>query len=274
MLCASAKLLCLVSRRQQGCHAAVSAALRARHASAFSVMAVCEKVSFGDAVPGYVWGQPGQPGVVVIQEWWGVNEQVRLPERELLTVTTGGADFCSPQRTLQVKRHAAKVAAAGYRVLVPDLYKGAIGGAYLASAGPVMPRELLPPRNLPRLSPSSLLTGCSTVNKEEASHHMGALDWALAVKEIAQAAAFLKAEGSPKVGATGFCMGGALTLLGAATCPDIVCAAPFYGIPQDERVELSKLNKPILVRCCALHCATRVFPHLIHALRAGAGAFR
>ena len=91
MLCASAKLLCLVSRRQQGCHAAVSAALRARHASAFSVMAVCEKVSFGDAVPGYVWGQPGQPGVVVIQEWWGVNEQVRLPEREL-TVTASAAD--------------------------------------------------------------------------------------------------------------------------------------------------------------------------------------
>ena len=79
---------------------------------------------------------------------------------------------------------------------------------------------------------------------------MGALDWALAVKEIAQAAAFLKAEGSPKVGATGFCMGGALTLLGAATCPDITCAAPFYGIPRDERVDLSKLDKPVLVRPC------------------------
>ena len=77
---------------------------------------------------------------------------------------------------------------------------------------------------------------------------MGALDWAAAVKEIAQAAAFLKAEGSPKVGATGFCMGGALTLLGAATCPDISCAAPFYGIPRDERVDLGKLDKPVLVR--------------------------
>jgi carboxymethylenebutenolidase len=94
----------------------------------------------------------------------------------------------------------------------------------------------------------AVLTAPVTVNKEEASHHMGALDWGLAVKEIAQAAAFLKAEGSSKVGATGFCMGGALTLLGAATCPDIVCAAPFYGIPRDERVDLSKLDKPILVR--------------------------
>ena len=131
----------------------------------------------------------------------------------------------------QVKRHAAKVAAAGYRVLVPDLYKGAIGGACVLR----LPISLSSHASFP-------------VNKEEASHHMGALDWAAAVKEIAQAAAFLKAEGSPKVGATGFCMGGALTLLGAATCPDISCAAPFYGIPRDERVDLGKLDKPVLVR--------------------------
>jgi hypothetical protein len=60
-----------------------SALLRVR-ASAYTVRsmaAVCEKVSFGDSVPGYVWGTPGQPGVVVIQEWWGVNEQVRLPDK-------------------------------------------------------------------------------------------------------------------------------------------------------------------------------------------------
>lgn len=149
----------------------------------------------------------------------------------------------------QVKRHAAKVAAAGYRVLVPDLYKGAIGGACVLRV------------------PISLSSHASfPVDKEEASHHMGALDWAAAVKEIAQAAAFLKAEGSPKVGATGFCMGGALTLLGAATCPDISCAAPFYGIPRDERVDLGKLDKPVLVRAvgggqfchdCAMHsCAS------------------
>ena len=38
-----------------------------------------EKVSFGAAsVPGYVWGTPGQPGVVLLQEWWGINEQARL----------------------------------------------------------------------------------------------------------------------------------------------------------------------------------------------------
>ena len=40
----------------------------------------------------------GAPGVVVIQEWWGVNDQIR-----------GVAD---------------RLSAAGYRVIVPDLYRG------------------------------------------------------------------------------------------------------------------------------------------------------
>ncbi len=75
-------------------------------------------------------------------------------------------------------------------MLVPDLYKGKLG-----------------------------------VDKEEASHLMSNLDWDVAAREIAQAAAHLRAEGSPKVGATGFCMGGALTLVGAATCDDITCGA-------------------------------------------------
>ena len=38
------------------------------------------------------------PGIVVIQEWWGLNDQIK-----------GVAD---------------QFAAAGYRVLVPDLYRG------------------------------------------------------------------------------------------------------------------------------------------------------
>ena len=40
----------------------------------------------------------GRPGVVVIQEWWGLNDQIR-----------GVAD---------------QLAAQGYRALVPDLYRG------------------------------------------------------------------------------------------------------------------------------------------------------
>lgn len=42
--------------------------------------------------------EAGAPGVVVIQEWWGLNDQIR-----------GVAD---------------RLAAAGYVALVPDLYRG------------------------------------------------------------------------------------------------------------------------------------------------------
>ncbi len=41
------------------------------------------------------------PGIVVIQEWWGVNDQI--------------------------KGVANRLAEAGYRALVPDLYRGKLG---------------------------------------------------------------------------------------------------------------------------------------------------
>ena len=92
MLCSSAKLLCRVSRGQQVCRSAASPAVRVRHAAASASarstnMAGCQRVTFGDAVPGYVWGTPGQPGVVLLQEWWGVNEQVRCPALSRAAVT-------------------------------------------------------------------------------------------------------------------------------------------------------------------------------------------
>ena len=36
-----------------------------------------EKVTFGDNLPGYVCGDPTRPGVVVVQEWWGVTETIQ-----------------------------------------------------------------------------------------------------------------------------------------------------------------------------------------------------
>ena len=60
-----------------------------------------EKIAFGPDLAGYVCGDAGNPGVVVIQEWWGVNENV--------------------------KSIAKKIAARGYRALIPDLYRGKIG---------------------------------------------------------------------------------------------------------------------------------------------------
>jgi len=120
--------------------------------------------------PTYVAGEPGAPAVIVIQEWWGVTDEI--------------------------KRHALRIAGAGFRVLVPDIYKGKM-----------------------------------SVDKEEAHHLMSNLDFPNAVKEISEAAAHLKqVEKSPKVGVVGFCMGGALTLGALAASADIECGAPFYGV--------------------------------------------
>ena len=112
----------------------------------------------------------------------------------------------------EVKAHALKLASHGYRVLIPDLYRGKIG-----------------------------------VNAEEAHHCMSALDWPGAVEDCAGAAALLRSEGSSKVGATGFCMGGALVLATAVRCPGALsCTAPFYGVPSDKLADCSKVSCPVL----------------------------
>ena len=158
---------------------------RATRVSASSVTSGMEKVSFGDAgIPGYECGDKTAPGIIVLQEWWGVTENI--------------------------KQQALFLSTKGYRCLVPDLYKGKLG-----------------------------------VNVEEAHHLMSNLDWPSAKGEICEAAKYLKETGSPKVGAVGFCMGGALTLIGAQHSDDIDCAAPFYGTPDPAICQTDKITKPI-----------------------------
>jgi carboxymethylenebutenolidase len=123
--------------------------------------------------------------VVVIQEWWGLNDQIR------------GV--------------AARFAAAGITALVPDLYRGK-----------------------------------STVEAEEAHHLMSGLDFGdAASNDVRGAVAFLKARaiGSGQVGITGFCMGGALTLLSMAATPEADAAVVWYGLPPLEYVDATKFGK-------------------------------
>jgi carboxymethylenebutenolidase len=105
---------------------------------------------------------------------------------------------------------AKKIASAGYRVLVPDLYRGKLGS-----------------------------------EAEEAHHLMSNQDWPGAVADIGGAARFLKAEGSPKVGVTGFCMGGALALAAAVLVPELDAAAPFYGVPNPGLADTKKVRVPV-----------------------------
>ncbi len=127
----------------------------------------------------------GAPAIVVIQEWWGVNAQIR-----------GVAD---------------RLAIAGYRALVPDLYRGK-----------------------------------STAEAEEANHLMTDLDFGEAAsQDVRGAVQFLKMR-SNKVGVTGFCMGGALTLLSACAAPEVDAAVIWYGCPPLDYVDAGKIAAPLL----------------------------
>ncbi|TMH45975.1 MAG: dienelactone hydrolase family protein, partial [Betaproteobacteria bacterium] len=50
----------------------------------------------------------------------------------------------------------------------------------------------------------------------------------------------------PKVGVTGFCMGGALTVLSAVNVPEADAAVIWYGYPPLEYVDASKIKAPLL----------------------------
>ncbi|MGY2293348.1 dienelactone hydrolase family protein [Pseudomonas sp. SDO528_S397] len=142
----------------------------------------------GNEVQGYLASpaEPkGAPAIVVIQEWWGVNAQIK-----------GVAD---------------RLAECGYRALVPDLYRGA-----------------------------------ATVEEEEAHHLMDELDFSEAVsQDIRGAVQYLKTD-SKNVGVTGYCMGGALTLMALSAISDLAAGVVWYGFPALEYLDVSKIKAPLI----------------------------
>jgi carboxymethylenebutenolidase len=142
----------------------------------------------GKTVQGYL-AKParpeGAPAIVVIQEWWGLNDQIR-----------GVAD---------------RLAQAGYLALVPDLYRGQ-----------------------------------STVEEEEANHLMSALDFGdAATQDVRGAVQYLK-QHSAKVGVTGYCMGGALTLLALGNIPEVSAGVVWYGFPPLDYINAAAIKVPVL----------------------------
>ena len=126
------------------------------------------------------------PGIVVIQEWWGLQDQIR-----------GIAD---------------RLALAGFNALAPDLYSGI-----------VVPYH----------------------DREAAAKAMGSLNFLDATDESVRGAAqFLKRNGS-KVGITGFCMGGAVSVLASCRVAEFTCAAPFYGIPPEAVAKPADVKIPL-----------------------------
>ena len=140
----------------------------------------------GQTVSGYLAEATRPVGaVVVIQDWWGLNDQIR-----------GVAE---------------RVARAGFSALVPDLYRGK-----------------------------------STVEAEEAHHLMSGLNFGdAASQDVRGAVQFLKARGG-KVGVTGFCMGGALTVLSLQMASEADAGVVWYGYPPLEFVDASAIRVPVM----------------------------
>jgi len=91
-----------------------------------------------------------------------------------------------------------------------------------------------------------LYRGKVALEANEAQHLMDNLDFGDAAgQDIRGAVQYLKEE-SKKVGITGFCMGGALTVLAAANVPEANMAAIWYGYPPLEYVDASKIRMPLL----------------------------
>ena len=126
---------------------------------------------------------PSAPGFVMIQEWWGLNDQIK-----------GMAD---------------RLAGEGYRVLVPDLYRG---------------RKAATP--------------------DEAGALMGALDFADAGKQDVRGCVQHLKKTSAKVAVGGFCLGGAVTVIAAVHVPEADAAVCFYGIPPVAVADPAQVKKP------------------------------
>jgi carboxymethylenebutenolidase len=81
---------------------------------------------------------------------------------------------------------------------------------------------------------------------DEAEKLMGAMDRKQAVEDISRAVEALRQRApGTKVAVLGFCMGGALTLAAAAKDGSVSAAVPFYGIPQEELADVTKIHCPV-----------------------------
>ena len=126
------------------------------------------------------------PCVVVIQEWWGLSEQIK--------------GICD------------RFAIAGFDALAPDLYKGV-----------VVPYH----------------------DTEAATKQMSSLDFMDATTQTVRGAAQYLSRNGAKVGLTGFCLGGAVTIIGATKIPELAAGVVFYGIPPEAAAKPSDVKIPL-----------------------------
>ena len=150
------------------------------------------KISFsradGKPATGYLAkaGKANAPGVIVIQEWWGLQDQIK--------------GLCD------------RFAVAGFDALAPDLYKG----------------KVVPYHDM-----------------DAAGKEMNSLDFIDATTQTVRGAVNYLAKNGAKVGLTGFCLGGAVTIIGAARIPELTAGVVFYGIPPEQAAKPADIKIPL-----------------------------
>ncbi|HJZ30548.1 MAG TPA: dienelactone hydrolase family protein [Hyphomicrobiaceae bacterium] len=142
----------------------------------------------GKTAEGYLAnaGRGNAAGVIVIQEWWGLQDQIK--------------GICD------------RLALAGYDALAPDLY-----------AGTVVPYH----------------------DTDAAGREMNSLNFLEATDQLVRGAVQVLKRTGTKVGLTGFCLGGAVTILGACRIGEIDAAVCFYGIPPEAVAPARDVRVPL-----------------------------
>lgn len=146
-----------------------------------------EMIAYHGGTQGH-FAQPAQggpyPGVVMIHEWWGLNDNI--------------------------KAMADRLAAEGYMVLAVDLFNGTVA-----------------------------------TTPDEARRQVGAFDQEEGLANMRSAAAYLRAQGAPRLATLGWCFGGAQSLqLGLND--DVDATVIYYGQLVTDPARLEALEQPVL----------------------------
>jgi carboxymethylenebutenolidase len=112
-----------------------------------------------------------------------------------------------------------RFALAGFDALAPDLYKGT-----------VVPYH----------------------DTDAAGKEMNSLDFMDATTQTVRGAVQYLGRNGAKVGLTGFCLGGAVTIIGATKIPELAAGVVFYGIPPEQAAKPADVKIPLQA-----HFATR-----------------
>ena len=126
------------------------------------------------------------PGIIVIQEWWGLQDQIK--------------GICD------------RFALAGFEALAPDLYRGTVVAYH---------------------------------DTDAANREMSSLDFLDATEQTVRGAVLYLKQAGAKVGLTGFCMGGAVTIIGACRIPELAAGVCFYGIPPEQAARPADVKVPL-----------------------------